>query len=135
MRIDHVALGVESIDAVLPTLLRLGLREGRHGRRGGTPDGARITFVHDDVSGVKLELLETDADERGLLHLAFGVDDVDGAFDALVADGFGSALEPTRIEPARARTAMVDGPQLDWLVQLIAYDPGAPEARPPQGAS
>jgi catechol 2,3-dioxygenase-like lactoylglutathione lyase family enzyme len=130
VRVDHVAIGVESIDATIAVLCgSLGLREGRHGRRGGV--GAPIAFVHDDRTGLKIELLETDEDERGLLHLAFALDDadaVDEKHDSLVGTGFACVHAPARIEPAKARTALVAAPGLDWLVQLIAYDPDAAEA-------
>ena len=84
--LDHVAIGVPSVDAALAVLCgRLGLREGRRGARVGT--GRPIAFAHDDATGVKV--------------------------------------------PARARTALVAPRSLDWLVQVIAYDPGAPEAPAP----
>jgi catechol 2,3-dioxygenase-like lactoylglutathione lyase family enzyme len=130
VKIDHVAIGVASVDGALAVLCGpLGLREGRRGRRGGVGDP--IVFVHDDRSGMKIELLETPPDERGLLHLAFALDEpsaVDGAHTALVDAGFGTVRAPLRLEPARARTALVAPPGFDWLVQLISYDHDAPEA-------
>jgi catechol 2,3-dioxygenase-like lactoylglutathione lyase family enzyme len=130
MRVDHVAIGVASVDDTVAVLCgSLGLREGRHGRRGGV--GRPIAFVHDDRSGLKIELLETDEDERGLLHLAFALDDagdVDATHASLVGDGFDVVHAPARIEPAKARTSLVAAPGIDLLVQLIAYDPDAAEA-------
>jgi catechol 2,3-dioxygenase-like lactoylglutathione lyase family enzyme len=130
VRVDHVAIGVASVDDTIAVLCgSLGLREGRHGRRGGV--GRPIAFVHDDRSGLKIELLETDDDERGLLHLAFALDGpeaVDSMHESLVGEGYDCVHAPARIEPARARSALVAAPGIDLLVQLIAYDPDAAEA-------
>lgn len=130
MRLDHIAIGVASADDVLTLLCdRFGLRRGRVGTRVDTDQV--IAFAHDDKTGLKVELLETDASERGLLHLAFAVDDaatVAAAHDDAVTDGFESVEAPFRLAVARADTALVAPPGLDWLVQVIAYDPDAPEA-------
>lgn len=130
MRIDHVAIGVASVDDAIGVLCgRLGLREGRRGTHNAT--GRPIVFLHDDATGVKIELTETGSGDCGLHHIAFGAtdpDEVDRVHDDLVAAGFASRRAPFRLDVASARTTLVGPPALDWLVQVIAYDPGAPEA-------
>ena len=64
-------------------------------------------------------------------RLADAAGDVDVLHDHLVDEGYCSVRAPFRLDPARARTALVAPPSLDWLVQVIAYDPGAPEAPAP----
>jgi catechol 2,3-dioxygenase-like lactoylglutathione lyase family enzyme len=127
MRVDHIAVGVASAEACLAQLCDgFGLRRGRVGTRVGTD--RVIAFAHDDATGLKIEVLETDPSERGLLHLAFAVDDVGAAHDDAVAGGCRSVSAPFRLDVAKADTAVVAPPGLDWLVQVIAYDPDAPEA-------
>ena len=84
-----------------------------------------IHFAHDYASGVKIE---TDPSERGFVapRQRRGRRPTD-THDSPVADGFGSVRAPFRLEPTQARTTLVGARGLDWLVQVIADDEGAPE--------
>jgi catechol 2,3-dioxygenase-like lactoylglutathione lyase family enzyme len=123
--IDHVALGVEDIDERIQYFTGLmGLQLKRIGTRHST--GSRIALLADPVSGFKLELIETSPDERGLLHLAFRVDDLNTVYEHLLAQGFKSLRGPHALAAAKAETALLEDPTA-MQVQLIKYQADSPD--------
>ena len=122
--VDHVAIGVADFDERLETLsTTLGLPI----RRRGTflANGKRLAMLGRPEDAFKIELCES-PEQTGLLHVAFRVEDVPGAFDRLVTAGMKPIVEPRRIEPARAESAMVED-AAGWRIQLIRYDPDSPD--------
>jgi catechol 2,3-dioxygenase-like lactoylglutathione lyase family enzyme len=123
--IDHFALGVENIDERIQYFTRvMGLQLRRQGTRHST--GSRIALLVDLVSGFKIELIETSPDERGLLHLAFRVDDLNAAYEELLQQGFNSIRGPHALTAAKAETALLEDPAA-MQVQLIKYQPDSPD--------
>ncbi|MCC6455352.1 MAG: VOC family protein [Caldilineaceae bacterium] len=122
---DHIALGVEDMDERIDYFTRvMGLQLKRTGTRHST--GSRIALLADPVSGFKIELIETLPDERGLLHLAFRVDDVNSAYENLLAQGFKSLRGPHTLAAAKAETALLEDP-VAMQVQIINYQPDSPD--------
>lgn len=123
--LDHVALGIEDMDERIQFFTQvLGFELRRQGTR--TSTGSRIAFVADPRSKFKLELIETAAGERGLLHLAFQVEDVQGAYEDLLARGLKSIREPHKLAAARAETALLEDPS-GLQIQIIHYSPDSPD--------
>jgi lactoylglutathione lyase len=122
---DHVALGVEDMDERIDYFTRvMGMQLRRTGTRHST--GSRIVLLADPVSGFKIELIETSPDERGLLHVAFRVDDVSAAHAELLAQGFKSLRGPHALAAAKAETALLEDPAT-MQVQIIKYQPDSPD--------
>lgn len=124
--IDHIALAVEDLDeriAFFTTHL------GFHVRRRGTEmsTGNRIAMIGQADTGFKIELIE-DADpaRRGLQHIARHVDDVQVAFDAMVAGGCKPLRAPRRVEPAKMLSALLED-ATGMHVQLVHYDADSPD--------
>jgi len=124
---DHVAIEVPDLDAFVEAMTAGGLmRLLRRGTRTGS--GQRLAMLVDD-HGQKVELIEGDAVR--FLHLAFEVADVDDTHSTLLGAGGGAVRAPHRIEPARARSAVVRIAGVE--VQLVRYDDDSPDvtrARP-----
>lgn len=120
--LDHVALEVPDLDAFVTDVERAGLlRVLRRGVRGGT--GQRLVMLVDD-RGQKLEIIE--GGELRVLHVAFEVDDVESAHQALVADGYAGIRSPHRIPAAAATSSVVRGAS-GAEVQLVRYDADSPD--------
>ena len=83
-------------------------------------------MLADPVSGFKIELIETSPDERGLLHLAFRVDDLHAANADLLAKGYKSIRGPHALAAAKAETALLEDPAA-MQIQLIQYQPDSPD--------
>src|SRR5947209_3353303 len=123
-QVDHVAIGVADFEERLETLSSV---VGFEVRRRGTyfANGKRLAMLGQAGGGFKIELCES-PEQTGLLHLALRVEDVRAEFERLVAAGLKPIVEPRRIEPARADSAMVEDDG-GWRIQLIHYDPDSPD--------
>ncbi len=123
-RLDHVAVAVPDLDEHVDLLTtRFGLRLRRTGVH--RPTGARLALLDDPVSGLKLELVESDG-EAGFLHFAFAVDDVAAEHGRLEAEGLDGSRGVARIDAAKADSAMLattGGLEL----QLVRYDADSPD--------
>jgi 4-hydroxyphenylpyruvate dioxygenase-like putative hemolysin len=127
-RIDHIALRTPDFDGTIALLERsCGLRLLRIGVVAAT--GQRIAMIGDGT-GMKLELIDA-ADALGLsfAHIAFCVDDVDAAYQAMIAAEWASKKPPRDLPPAQARTALVSDAARSLDVQLISYDPASPDVK------
>lgn len=123
--LDHFALGVEELDERIQLFTEvMGLKLMRRGTRVSTGKG--IAFLTDATTGFKVELIETEEAERGLVHLAFHVDDIDSAYDALVSRGLASLSGPHYISAAKADSALLED-ETGLKIQLISYDPDSPD--------
>jgi lactoylglutathione lyase len=125
----HVGLTVEDLDSAqawyeqalgLKCQLRFELPNGALGAMLATSGGARVELFQ--VSGVvdRDRWLDppTAMKTRGFGHVAFEVDDLEGAFDAIVAAG-GKAVWPPRDSPEPGRRmAFVHDPEGN-LLELI----------------
>lgn len=118
-RLDHVAVEIGDFDTHLDTLTtHCAMRVVRSGERHTTKQ--RIAMIGDGT-GFKLELIERDGAAPTFVHLAFDVDDVDGAVDELIAAGWTCQREAHDLESAQARTALMAHAGI--AIQLIAYQP------------
>ena len=127
MKFDHVAIEANDFDERVQTLVNdVGMALIRHGIRYRT--GQRIAMLGDET-GVKIELIESDADEPRLAHVAFRADEADAVDEAeagLVEAGW-SAVNPVHdLAAAKARTTLV-ADRGGLHVQVIAYDPDSPD--------
>lgn len=123
--LDHIALGVLDIDERIAFFTQvLGLELRRIGTRHST--GSRIAMLADPVSGFKIELIETSADEQGLLHLAARVEDVESAYQELQAKGLRSVRGPHELAAAKAETALLEDAS-SLGIQIIRYQPDSPD--------
>lgn len=122
--LDHVALGVRNMEERIAFLTgTLGMTVKRRGTH--FKSGRPIVLVADS-NGFKLELIEVDADEPTLMHLAYRVEDVAAAYDRLLGEGCESIRGPHELKAARAETAIVqDASKLQ--VQIIKYQPDSPD--------
>jgi catechol 2,3-dioxygenase-like lactoylglutathione lyase family enzyme len=122
--VDHIALGVQDLDERIAFFTTgLGMVVRRRGTQFST--GSRLAMLGYPGVSFKLELIESTA-ERGLLHVAHRVDNLQEAYNRLLATGLRSIRGPHRLEAAKAETALLDdpaGPQL----QIIQYDPDSPD--------
>ena len=127
VRFDHVAIEVNDFDGRVDALVNdVGMTLVRRGIRYST--GQRIAMLGDET-GVKIELIESDADRPTLAHVAFRADEaeaVDEAEAGLVEAGWSRVNPVHDLAAARARTTLVaDGGGLH--VQVIAYEPDSPD--------
>ncbi len=122
--LDHVALEVGDLDATIAVFEMMGLELRRRGTRTGT--GQRLALVGTS-GGVKVELVEV-AGRHGATfdHVAFRVDDVTGAHDRLIDDGFTSLRGPATLSAAKAETAMLSH-STGLVVQVIDYEHDSPD--------
>ncbi len=121
-RLDHVAIEVDDLEAVIAALEVCSMRVVRRGERFRT--GQPIAMVGDGT-GVKLELIESPGTDPIVAHLAFDVDDLDAAVDELVAAGWTVTRGAHDLEAARARTALLAHGRTN--IQLVTYRPDSPD--------
>ena len=122
MNVDHVALNVTNLDERVATFRELGLTVRREGTL--TSDRTRRIVMLSDGAGFKLELIESSADE--FAHVAMAADDVDQTFGDFERAGLVPVRPPHRLEPARARSAMLSD-EFGLTVQLVCYDDDSPD--------
>ena len=127
MRFDHVALEVDDFDIRVGSLVSdVGMTLVRMGIRHRT--GQRIAMLGDET-GVKIELIESEATEPTFAHVAFRAartDEVDEAEADLVDAGWSTVKPAHDLGAARARTALMsDAGGLH--IQVIAYEPDSPD--------
>lgn len=127
MRFDHVAIEVNDLDTRVESLVGdIGMTLVRMGIRHST--GQRIALLGDET-GVKIELIESEATEPTFAHVAFRAEqapDVDAAEVALVRAGWSTVSAAHDLDSAKARTTLLaDGGGLH--VQVIAYEPDSPD--------
>lgn len=123
-RLDHIAIEVEDFEGRIAQLVNTGaVRVIRYGTGGA---GQRLAVLGDGT-GVKIEIAEAaGAVEPRFLHFAFRSDDVDGARETLIEQGWQHKFGPKHIPPAQCYTAMLtDGTGFD--LQVISYDETAPD--------
>ena len=127
MKFDHVAIEVNDFDDRVQALVNdIGMTLVRRGIRYST--GQRIAMLGDET-GVKIELIESDADQPAFAHVAFRAAEagaVDEAEAGLVEAGWSRVNPVHDLAAARARTTLLaDGGGLH--VQVIAYEPDSPD--------
>jgi catechol 2,3-dioxygenase-like lactoylglutathione lyase family enzyme len=124
-QMDHVAVCTVDYDGKLGFYRNvLGFTLGREGTRTGA--GTRIAMLRDPL-GTKIELIEIPAGEpEGVDHIAYRVDDVQAAYDTLLANGSSSIRPPSDLPPAKAVTAMVQD-ATGQKIQVIKYAPDSPD--------
>ena len=127
MKFDHVAIEVSDFDSrVLAFVNDVGMTLIRHGIRYRT--GQRIAMLGDET-GVKIELIESDARHPTFAHVAFRADEaeaVDEAEAGLVEAGWSTVNPVHDLAAARARTTLV-ADRGGLHVQVIAYEPDSPD--------
>ena len=127
MKFDHVAIEASDFDKRVHTLVNdVGMTLIRHGIRYST--GQRIAMLGDET-GVKIELIESDADEPRFAHVAFRADEpaaVDEAEAGLVDAGWSTVNPAHDLAAAKARTTLVTD-RGGLHVQVIAYEPDSPD--------
>ena len=127
MRFDHVAIEVSDFDGRVDALVNdVGMTLVRRGVRYRT--GQRIALLGDET-GVKIELIESDADQPTLAHVAFRAEEaaaVDEAEAGLVEAGWSRVNPVHDLAAARARTTLV-ADRGGLHVQVIAYEPDSPD--------
>ena len=127
MRFDHVAIEVNDFDARVDSLVGdVGMTLVRMGIRHRT--GQRIAMLGDET-GVKIELIESEATEPTFAHVAFRADragDVDQAEAGLVGAGWSTVNPAHDLGAARARTALLTD-RGGLHLQVIAYEPDSPD--------
>jgi methylmalonyl-CoA/ethylmalonyl-CoA epimerase len=123
-RLDHVALAVEDLDERIAFFTQqMGMTLRRMGKEYST--GNRIALLAEPDGGFKLELIESPT-QRGLQHMARRVENVQAAYEQLVAAGLKPLREPHWIEAARAESALLED-RAGLKVQIIRYDPDSPD--------
>jgi hypothetical protein len=124
-RIDHVALEVDELERYIDLMCASGLlRLIRLGTLGRT--GQRIAMLGDGT-GTKVELIE-DPSARAprLAHLAFAVEDVDGARASLMEGGWEPVHGPNDLRSAKARSALLRNVH-GLMLQVIRYEDDSPD--------
>ena len=124
-RIDHFALSVADFDQSIELFTtKLGMVVRRHGKHFAS--GNRIVMLADPTSGLKIELVERPDQPTELSHVAFRVEDVAAAHEALLAEGLNSVRGPHHLDAAKADTALLrDASGME--VQIVRYDPDSPD--------
>jgi catechol 2,3-dioxygenase-like lactoylglutathione lyase family enzyme len=124
-RIDHLALSVTDFDQSIELFTgKLGMVVRRHGKHFAS--GKRIVMLADPKSGFKIELVERPDQPTELSHVAFRVEDVAAAHEALLAQGLESVRGPHHLDAAKADTALVrDASGME--VQIVRYEPDSPD--------
>lgn len=124
--LDHLALEVENFEERCEFFTKtLGLELRRLGTRYST--GTQIAMLVDPASNFKLELIETTgAEEPGLAHLAWRVDDLEAEYKNLLAKGLTSIREPHELSAAKAKTALLADTS-GLKIQIIEYAPDSPD--------
>jgi len=126
MRFSHTSITVRNMEESLSFYTEmLGLQFER--RRTIPENHAEIAFVHDPLSGARIELTHWegkdmfDAGEQ-LDHLAFEVDDLDRTLMRLRTKNVRIAKEPYRLSGGASRIAFVLDPNDVWI-ELIEKGP------------
>ena len=115
MEIDHIGIAVRSLDEALATYKRLWKLEPDHIERG---ERDRVIEAMLPVGNAHVQLVEATDDEstvarfiarrgEGLHHIAFRVDDIDAALEALRRDGAEIIDDEPRIGGGGHRVAFV----------------------------
>ncbi len=129
MRFLHTSITVRNIDESLKFYTEvLGLEFER--RRLIPENHAEIAFVHDPLSGARIELTHWEGKDQlepgeQLDHLAFEVADLDATIASARARGVRIAKEPFRLQGGTRRLAFLLDPNEVWI-ELI--EPTAPAA-------
>ncbi|HYB77373.1 MAG TPA: VOC family protein [Thermoplasmata archaeon] len=126
MRFSHTSITVRNMEESLSFYTEmLGLQFER--RRTIPENHAEIAFVHDPLSGARIELTHWegkdmfDAGEQ-LDHLAFEVDNLDRTLMRLRTKNVRIAKEPYRLSGGASRIAFVLDPNDVWI-ELIEKGP------------
>jgi catechol 2,3-dioxygenase-like lactoylglutathione lyase family enzyme len=108
MELDHVAVGVKNLDAVISILVKeFGFTVVRKGKLHGGIN--RLAFLKEPNTGALFEIVElSDKDESVLMHFAFRVNNVDSELEKLRKKGFDVVKEPHDIPAAKIRSALLD---------------------------
>jgi len=119
LKFVHTSITVRQMDESLKFYTEvLGLQFER--RRTIPENHAEIAFVHDPLSGARIELTHwegKDSFEAGeqLDHLAFEVDDLDRVLMHLRTKGARVAKEPYRLAGGTSRIAFILDPNDVWI--------------------
>lgn len=122
MRVDHIAMNVTNLDERVSTFCKLGMTVRRKGNL--STDPSRRIVMLSDGWGFKIELIESPGD--GVAHVAIAADNVDDRFAELLCTGLEPQRAPHRLEPAKARSAMLSD-EFGLAVQLVHYDNDSPD--------
>lgn len=125
-QIDHIALGVEDIEATISFFTQqLNFRVGRRGTH--MVSGRPIVFIWDPGTGTKFELIEVEAGKGGVDHFAFRSDDIAQDCKAFSEEGYPPVRGPKRTEPAKMETAHFVAHE-GLKIQICNYDEGAEDS-------
>jgi catechol 2,3-dioxygenase-like lactoylglutathione lyase family enzyme len=109
VKLDHVALSVDDVEAGIQHFATLGFTLRRRGKH--YANGMPTAFVTNPATGVDLELIQVAGQPApALLHLAFVVDDIQAACAGLLAQGYSYQTEPFFNEAARTHMAFLRHP-------------------------
>jgi len=128
MRFLHTSITVRNMEESLAFYTEiLGLQFER--RRTIPENHAEIAFVHDPLSGARVELTHWEGKEQfeageQLDHLAFEVDELDRTLLRMRSKGVRVAKEPYRLSGGSARIAFVLDPNDVWI-ELIEHAPAS----------
>jgi catechol 2,3-dioxygenase-like lactoylglutathione lyase family enzyme len=123
-RIDHVAIQVPDMESAIGLFTTLlGMHVKRTGTRHAT--GGRLALLGDE-HGMKLELVQESSPSLALLHLAYRVEDVRLAYEAMLQAGCTSVRTPLWLDSAQADFATVRH-ESGLEIQLVRYAPGSPD--------
>jgi len=128
MKFLHTSITVRNMEESLAFYTDvLGLRFER--RRTIPENHAEIAFVHDPLSGARVELTHWDGKDQfdpgeQLDHLAFEVDDLDRLLMKLRTKNVRIAKEPYRLSGGSSRIAFILDPNDVWI-ELIEHSPTA----------
>jgi lactoylglutathione lyase len=126
MRFLHTSITVRNMEESLAFYTEmLGLQFER--RRTIPENHAEIAFVHDPISGARVELTHWDGKEQfdpgeQLDHLAFEVDELDRVLMRMRTKGVRVAKEPYRLSGGSSRIAFILDPNDVWI-ELIEHSP------------
>jgi len=127
MKFLHTSITVRNMEESLAFYTEmLGLQFER--RRTIPENHAEIAFVHDPLSGARVELTHWEGKDQfevgeQLDHLAFEVEDLDRTLMRLRTKNVRVAKEPYRLSGGSARIAFVLDPNDVWI-ELIEHPPG-----------
>jgi lactoylglutathione lyase len=121
MDVIHTAVHVEDLEAMRSFYVdAVGLDERGSFTADGVEnvyvggEGGELQFRHDPDRETPVE-----PDRETLDHVAVGVDDVDAAFESLVAEtGCPVVVEPRTVEAAGSRVAFVEDPE-GYVLELV----------------
>jgi Glyoxalase/Bleomycin resistance protein/Dioxygenase superfamily len=103
MKLDHIALGIHSVETGVSLFETLGFTVLR-GRGKHYANGLPTVFITNPTSGVTLELIEVAGmPAPSLLHMAFEVKDIQTTCTTLLGQGYVYEREPF-VNPANGIT-------------------------------